>query len=485
MKNNLIYLITVLFLAFPGITKAQTDLSQPVPIETGIRTGVLENGLTYYIKHNEEPKERASFYIIQNVGALLEEDHQNGLAHFLEHMAFNGTENFEGKGIINTLENYGVAFGSNINAYTSFNETVYNITNVPTNPEGLEDTCLLVLHDWSNHLLLTEEEIDLERGVITEEWRTRRNSGFRLRQKWFPVVFKGSKWTNRDVIGDTTVIKYHKPETLRDFYHNWYRTDLQAIAIVGDINVDSIENRVKDMFSPIKAVKNPPERPTFKIPDHDETYFVVATDDEATHSVINIYIRHENLDGKFKNYREFRERYIEMLYNKMAGDRISELLQKGEPPFINAYSRKGGFVRGYDIYNMGAIAKDGEEAKALERILIETERIKRYGFTAEELERAKKQVLANIENTYKQRDKIANSTYCTHFARHFLTGKPINGIEDYYMFGKETMPTITLEELSARAQKWITDKNISIALTRPAWKPWKLLLTRRNSRANP
>ena len=280
--TKLILLLSVILVTFMvKLGFSQSDLNEPVPVDSELRTGVLENGLTYYIRHNEEPKERASFYIIQNVGALLEEDDQNGLAHFLEHMAFNGTKNFEGKGILNTLEKHGVAFGRNINAYTSFNETVYNLSDVPTAPEGLIDTCLLILHDWSNYLLLTEEEIDAERGVITEEWRTRRNSSFRMRNQWFPVLFKGSKWAVRDIIGDTTVIRYHEPETLRSFYHDWYRTDLQAIAIVGDINVDEVEAKVKERFSKIPAVDDPKERIKFEIPEHDETYFVLATDPEA------------------------------------------------------------------------------------------------------------------------------------------------------------------------------------------------------------
>lgn len=468
MKKLINLLTIVLFISFSGITTAQTNLEQTVPIEESVKTGVLENGLTYYIKHNQEPKKRASFYIIQNVGALLEKDNQNGLAHFLEHMAFNGTKNFEGKGILNTLERHGVAFGRNINAYTSYNQTVYNMSNVPTDPEGLVDTCLLILHDWSDGLLLTDEEIDLERGVITEEWRTRRNSGFRLQQQWFPVVFKGSMWAERDIIGDTTVIKTHDPETLRDFYHDWYRTDLQAIAIVGDIDVNEVEKNIKELFSPIKAVKNPNERPVFTIPDHDETRFVVATDEEATRSNINIYIRHKNNDGKEKTYKGQREGIIRSLYNSMTSQRISELLEKGEPPFINGFTGIDGFVRGYDGYAIGATANDGEEEKALEAILIETERIKRHGFSPGELERAKKDFLSRIETQYKQRDKISNDNYCNKFADHYLTGSPINGIEDYFHFVQETLPAITLDEISERAEKWITDKNRSIVITGPA-----------------
>ncbi|MGF7140260.1 M16 family metallopeptidase [Roseimarinus sediminis] len=467
MSKLFIFLALVLAALMAKAGFAQTDLSKSVPNDPTLRKGVLENGMTYYIKHNQEPKERASFYIIQNVGALLENDDQNGLAHFLEHMAFNGTQNFEGKGILNTLEKHGVAFGRNINAYTSFNETVYNLSDVPTTHEGLVDTCLLILHDWSDRLLLTEEEIDLERGVISEEWRTRRNASFRLRNQWFPVVFKGSQWAVRDVIGDTTVIKYHEPETLRSFYHDWYRTDLQAIAIVGDIDVDQVEAKVKELFSQIEAVENPKERPAFKIPEHDETYFVLATDDEASQSGINIYIFDENKDGQQRTYADFREGFVRSLYNSMTSQRISELLQKGTPPFINGNTQRGGFVRGYDAYMIGATANSGEEAKALEAIMIETQRVKQHGFVESELERAKTNLLTRMESRYKERDKIRNDQFCREYAQNYLTADPAPGIEEEFRFANEILPTITVEEVSSKAKEWITPKNRAIVITGP------------------
>ncbi len=466
--NKLIFFIAVLFASF--LIKAgysQADLSKNVPIEPGIRQGVLDNGLTYYIKHNEEPDDRASFYIIQNVGALLEEDNQNGLAHFLEHMAFNGTGNFEGKGVLNSLEKHGVAFGRNINAYTAFNETVYNLSDVPVSPRGLVDTCLLILHDWADNLLLTEEEIDLERGVITEEWRTRRNASFRLRGQWFPVVFKGSMWAVRDIIGDTTVIKYHEPKTIRDFYHDWYRTDLQAIAIVGDVDVDEIEQKVIDLFSEIEAVDDAKERPHFKIPHHDETYYVLATDDEATQSQINIYIPHENKDGQEKTLADLRQSFIEQLYNQISGQRIEELLQKGTPPFIMGSTNYGSFVRGYNAYYIGVYANPNNEAEALRAIMTETERLKRYGVSESELERAKTNLLTSLENRYNEREKIKNDAFARQYAEHYLTKTPVPGIEFTYQFAQEILPTITADEILANVQKWISDTNRSIVISGP------------------
>jgi zinc protease len=459
---SFVTLFTLLFLS------AQSNLKQEVPLDPEVRHGVLENGMTYYIRHNQEPKERASFYIVQNVGALLEEDHQNGLAHFLEHMAFNGTEHFEGKGILNTLERHGVAFGRNINAYTSFDETVYNISDVPVNRPGLLDTCLLILRDWSNHLLLTDEEIDLERGVITEEWRTRRNSNFRMREQWFPVLFKDSKYAVRDVIGDTTVIKYHDPEVLRKFYHDWYRTDLQAIIMVGDFDVVDMEEKVKALFSTIPAVDNPIERPFFPIPYHKGTRFVVATDPEATQAQLTMYTLFENYDMKDKTLQNLRDGYVRSLYNSMSGMRIQELLQKGEPPFINGFSQVGGFVRGYDAYNLGAVAKPNSQAEALEAILIETERIRRHGFAESELERAKANYLTNLESRYKQRDKIRNDAFARQLSGHYLVKSPVPGIEFEYDFANSVMSGISTLEVSGMAKVWLKPENRTLVITGPS-----------------
>lgn len=466
--NKLILLLAVILASFiMKFSLAQNVLQQPIPFDPDVRYGVLENGMTYYIRHNAEPKERASFYIIQNVGALLEEDNQNGLAHFLEHMAFNGTQHFVDKGILNTLEKHGVAFGRNINAYTSFEETVYNLSDVPTTKPELLDTCLLILHDWSDYLLLTDKEINLERGVLNEEWRTRRNASFRMRSQWFPVLFKGAKYAIRDVIGDTAVILHHDPDVLRKFYHDWYRTDLQAVAIVGDFDVDQMEQKVKATLSEIKPIENPAPRPNFPIPAHDETYFVVATDKEAPQIQLSLYILSENKDGKEKTLADLREGYIRNLFNSMTGMRIEELLQKGTPPFVNGYTQISGFVRGYDTYIIGAVANPNEQAKALEAIMTETERVRRYGFTPGELERAKSNFLTNLESQYKQKDKIKNDTYARQCRDHYLTLEPMPGFDFEYQFAMQMVPGISIEEISAKAKEWIKPDNRTLVITGP------------------
>jgi len=449
---------------------AQYDMKAPLPMDPNVRIGKLANGLTYYIRHNAEPKERASFYIIQNVGAILENDDQNGLAHFLEHMAFNGTKHFPGrKGITNMLEKYGVEFGRNVNAYTAQDETVYNISEVPTTNPGLLDTCLLVLHDWSHYLLLVDEEIDGERGVITEEWRTRRDAGFRLRAQTIPVLMKDSKYAERDVIGDLDIIKNFKYQTLRDYYHKWYRPDLQAIAVVGDFDADQMEKKVKELFSKIPTPVNPAKREVFTVAPHDEILFVCATDKEITSSSVSVYIKYPETPVVEKNHQYMKNGILQSFYNTMLGQRISELLQKGNPPFINAQAGfGGGLVRGWNIYAISATAKPNEEAKALEAVYRENERVKRFGFTQGELERAKTNMLVGLESAYKQKDKTASENYIEEIKSNFLEGEPIVDFDYYYNFAKAIIPTITVEEVSALADQYINRKNMVIIVQGPS-----------------
>ncbi len=369
MKKQFILFLFSCILFIQG-NFAQANLQAPLPQDPNVIIGKLPNGITYYLRHNAEPKDRASFYIIRNAGALLENDDQNGLAHFLEHMAFQGTKNFPGKGIITTLEKHGVAFGRNINAYTAHNETVYNLSSVPTDNPALLDTCLLILHDWSYYLTLDDEEIDNERGVISEEWRTRRTPGFRIQKQMFPVLFKDSQYAKRDVIGSLDVIKNFKYQTIRDFYHKWYRTDLEAIAIVGDFDVKQMEQRVKEILSKVPAVENPTPRPFFEIPPHDEIYYVLATDKEAQNSSIEIATVFPEISAKEKNTHAYlKENILNAFYNSMVRSRISELMQQANPPFLGGSISFGGFVRGYNAYSISATAKPNEEALALETIL--------------------------------------------------------------------------------------------------------------------
>ena len=448
---------------------AQAKLEDPLPKDPNTVVGKLPNGITYYLRHNEEPKGQASFYIIRNAGALLEEDDQDGLAHFLEHMAFQGTKNFPGKGIISTMERHGVAFGRDVNAYTTQNETVYNLSRVPTENPALLDTCLMILHDWSYYLTLSEEEIDAERGVISEEWRTRRNSTFRMQQQMFPILFKGSKYAERDVIGELEVIQNFKPKAIRDFYHKWYRTDLEAVAIVGDFDVKDMEARVKKILSTVPAIKNPEPRPFFGIPAHDEIYYGLVTDPEASSSCIEIALIKEGVPAAKKNTHAYlKENLIVSFFNGMINSRLAEVTNQANPPYMNGSISYGGFVRGYSSYNLSTTAKPNEEGEALEALLTENERAVRHGFQNSELERAKTNMLVGLESSYKEKDRTDNEQYIQLMQANFLEQEPMVDIEYYYHYMKQLIPTITVDDINAKVKEWNNGKNMVIMVTGPS-----------------
>lgn len=447
MKRHLLILAGVLSATL--LLNAQPDLSSFPPFDPEVRTGNLPNGLTYYIRHNSEPQKRASFYFIQNVGALLENDNQDGLAHFLEHMAFNGTERFPGKTIISSLEKHGVAFGQNINAYTGYEETVYNLSDIPVDSPGLMDTCLMILYDWSDFISLTRREIDAERGVIIEEWRTRRNASFRMMEKYLPVILKGSKYEIRDIIGDLNVIRNFTPEDIGGFYTTWYRPDLQAVAIAGDFDAAEMEKKVIATFSQLKPVSNPEPRPQFEVPYHDEMLYVLATDKEAPQNSVALFIKHKPVAPGEKNLSYMRRQLMISLMNSMMAMRINELLQKGTPPFIAGSVSYSGFVRGVDVLSVSAAANPNMEDKALEAIYTEAERARRHGFGKAELERAKANLLMSYENRYKQKDKISNDDFINDMQENYLNGEPLVSVDFDYEFAKSVVPSITAEEVSA------------------------------------
>ena len=448
---------------------AQAKLEDPLPQDPNTVVGKLPNGITYYLRHNEEPKGQASFYIIRNAGALLEEDNQDGLAHFLEHMAFQGTKNFPGKGIISTMERHGVAFGRDVNAYTTQNETVYNLSSVPTEDPTVLDTCLMILHDWSYYLTLSEEEIDAERGVISEEWRQRRDANFRMQQQMTQTVFKGSKYAERDVIGELDIIQNFKPETIRDFYHKWYRTDLEAVAIVGDFDVKDMEERVKKILSSVPAIENPAPRPFYEIPAHEEIRYCLATDPEATSSGISIIMVKEGTPAAVKaTHAYLKEGLIASFFNGMIKVRLAEIMQQANPPYMGGSIGYGGFVRGYESYSINATAKPNEEAIALETILTENERAVRYGFLDSELERLKTNMLVSLESSYKEKDKTHNESYIGEMQANFLEQEPIIDVDYYYNYMKQLIPSITVEEINAQVKEWNDGKNMSIVITGPS-----------------
>ena len=441
---------------------------QPVPMDSTIRYGRLNNGLTYYIRHNEQPKERAEFYIAQNVGAILEEDSQNGLAHFLEHMAFNGTKNFPGKNLINYFETIGVRFGYNINAYTSLDETVYNLSEVPTNRGGIIDSALLVLHDWSGFILLNGDEIDKERGVIREEWRQGQNASRRLWAASNKIIMAGSQYSKRDIIGDTAVINHFSYQTLRDYYKKWYRPDLQAILIVGDIDVAQIENKIKALFADIPAPVNPAKRTFYQVPDNEEPIVGVFTDPEMQTTQVSLYFKQDPLPDEVKlSVQGYALSIVRSLISSMTGQRLDEIKQEPETPFTSAETAITDLVRTKDIFAFICSPVTGKEKAARERLLKEAESIKRFGFTSSELERAKTEMLSNYEKTYNERNQQKNNRLVREYARNFLTAEPIPGIEWEYKFLKDNLSMISLDMVNQIAKSHIGNKNIIYMVAGP------------------
>jgi len=466
MKRFLFFSVLI---AVSMASAAQATTSSSVPIDPEYRIGKLGNGLTYYIRHNTEPAGRASYYIIQNVGSILEKNSQNGLAHFLEHMALNGTEHFPGKSILNTLERHGVEFGSDINAYTSWDETVYNMSDVPVDKPGLVDTCLMILADWSDFITLSDEEINKERGVIIEEWRSRRNASWRMMNQMLPVLFEGSQYAVRDIIGDTLVLKTFNPDTLRDFYRQWYRTDLQAIAIVGDIDVNAVENKIKDIFSSIPAVANAAPRPENLLVPKPGTKYLLVTDPEASETAVSIITIDREPDKRARDEEYMRDGFVTGLMNAMMRNRFSEIVQKGTPPFISGSLNYNSFLaRDYNALTLSATVRDNEESKAFEAALTEYERARRYGFTEGELKRAKATMLSNFENIYKQKDKISNDDWASQIRDNFLSGEPIPSLDVQYEYYKRILPAITKEEVSARLKGLAVDDNSFILVEGPS-----------------
>jgi zinc protease len=459
-------LLAVVLSGFSLIGSAQQ--LAPVQMDPAIRYGKLDNGLTYYIRHNQQPKDRAEFYIAQNVGAILENDDQNGLAHFLEHMAFNGTKNFPDKGIIQYFESIGVKFGTNINAYTSLDETVYNLSEVPTTRPGIIDSALLVLHDWSSFITLAEKEIDSERGVIREEWRTGAGADRRMWKASNYLKYPGSQYAKRDVIGDTAVINNFTYQTLRDYYQKWYRPDLQAILIVGDVDVDQIEARIKTMFADIPAKANAGERPIYEIADNVEPIISVVKDQEARMTRINLEYKHKKLPAEIKlSIAGYLTGGINNLISTIMGYRFDEITQRADAPFVGGYAYYGELVKSTDAFQLLAVPKEGQELEGLKALLTEAEKMRRFGFTQSEVERAKTDLLKSLETAYNDRENQKNRNLVREYIRHFLDAEPIPGIEWEYQTMQQILPHITAERLNEVAKQYVTDENLIISFMAP------------------
>ena len=442
----------------------------PIPTDPNVRIGKLENGLTYYIRHNELPEDRADFYIAQKVGSILEEENQRGLAHFLEHMCFNGTTNFPGKALINYLESIGVRFGENLNAYTSIDETVYNIANVPVIRDGIVDSCLLILHDWANDLTLDPKEIDNERGVIHEEWRQGQGAMMRMYEQVLPKTFEGSKYGHRLPIGTIEVIDNFPYQALRDYYEKWYRPDQQGIVVVGDVDVEKVEAKIKEIFSPIEMPANAAERVYEQVPDNKEPIITIAKDKEQPSTMIYIWHKHPATPNEAKgNIGYLVQNYMFSMIAKMLNARLDELRQNANPPYIMAVTEDTDFLLAKTTQAFAGIAVSKEDGipTAIAALVREIERARKFGFTASEYARAKADYLRALESAYNEREKVRNAQYVQEYIRHFIDNEPIPGIEMEYTLMNQLAPNIPVEAINSILPQLITDENIVINIFGP------------------
>lgn len=457
------FLSLFLLLLAPASLFAQT-----VEQDASIRQGKLKNGLTYYIRHNAKEAGLADFYIAQRVGSILEEPRQRGLAHFLEHMAFNGTKHFPGKGkqlgIVPWCETIGVKFGTNLNAYTSVDQTVYHIGSAPIKREGIIDSCLLVLNDWSQFINLEPKEIDKERGVIHEEWRNRRTGMAmqRMMENVMPKIYKGSKYEDCLPIGNMDIVDNFPYQDLRDYYQKWYRPDLQAIVVVGDFDVDMMERKIQKLFGKIKAHKNPAERIYYPVNDNDKMIVAIEKDKEQPIILGHLYMKSEATPDSEKNSVKYqREDYINGLITYMLNGRLSEKKQVANPPFMSATVKNGAFFvsRTKDAFSLSISCKQDNVLGGVSVAVGEVERARQHGFTQSELERAKKLYLNAAERQLKMEKDYKNSHYVSQCVNNFLEGEPILTPTYNLQLVKLFDGEVSLAEVNSQVGEIITDKN--------------------------
>lgn len=457
--------------------------SQKVEADKSYRIGKLSNGLTYYLKYNAKEKGLAEFFIAQRVGSILEEPRQRGLAHFLEHMAFNGTKHFQGNGkslgIVPWCETIGVKFGANLNAYTSVDQTVYNISAVPIMREGIIDSTLLILHDWSHFLLLEDNEIDKERGVIHEEWRTRR-AGMaiqRMMERVMPTIYKGTKYEDCLPIGSMDIIDNFPYKDLRDYYLKWYRPDLQAIIIVGDIDVDKMEQKIHSVFSDIQKPENPANRIYYPVPDNKKMIVAIDKDSEQPIMFVTLYMKQESTPDSEKDLiLTQRKKYLSSLIIKMLNNRLSDIRKQYKPPFHSASVNDGSFFisKTKDAFSVSFGCLQENVKGSFDAVIGEVERARQNGFTMSELQRAKTTLLKSVEHRYAERKEQRNRTFVKKALQNFLDNDPIMSIEYYYKLIQTFNAQITLSEVNKEVAELISNKNQVLTIYAPLKKDFPI-----------
>ncbi len=463
---------SVLMACLLAVSFSYAQQSQSIPVDPNVRIGHLDNGLTYYIRYNAEPKGQANFYIAQKVGSILEDENQRGLAHFLEHMCFNGTANFPGNGVIEYCESIGVKFGADLNAYTSIDETVYNIDNVPVaNVPSAIDSCLLILHDWADGLLLEADDIDHERGVIHEEWRGRMNATMRQYEKILPALYPDNKYGERLPIGLMEVVDNFPYQALRDYYEKWYRPDQQGIVVVGDIDVDMIEAKIKDIFGTIATPVDPAERYYVQIADNQTPIVTMATDPEQPYCQTYIFAKHDATPREMKSDMSYMiYSYAVNAIDMMLNARMQEMLQSPEPPFMMASvaAEEDYFIAPTKKAFTGIVVTSPEGfTKGVTALFREMLRAQRGGFTASEYERARADMLTHIESAYNQRDKRKSSDFCAEYVRHFIDNEPIPGIETEFALMNQIAPMIPVDVINQIVSQLNPEQNLAVACMLP------------------
>ncbi len=450
---------------FAAASFSQIDLSAPIPVDPKVTIGKLQNGLTYYIRKNNKPEKKVELRLAVKVGSLLERDDQQGLAHFLEHMAFNGTTSFKKNELDSYLQSIGVKSGAHSNAYTSFNETVYELT-IPTKKKELLDKGLLILSEWASGITLEPAEIEKERGVVLEERRIGLGADERMREQYYPKLFKNSRYAERLPIGKEEVLKNFRYQSLIDFYEDWYRPDLMSVIVVGDIDPVAAQKKINDLFAGIKRKRlNVPERISYLVPDHDETLISIATDKEATSTYAEVYVKRDAKPEK--TLRDIRENIIQTFFNWMLNERLDEIIETPEPPFIEGFAGFSLLTNDKDSYVVYGETKPKDVAKTLETLLFESKRAEKFGFTITELARQKLDFLSFKENEFNERGTTDSATFVSSYVDNFLKGSAIEGIEFGYDFAKKIVPSITIAEVNLLARETISERNRVVIVSGP------------------
>ncbi|SHM45039.1 zinc protease [Chitinophaga jiangningensis] len=453
-----------LMLLSASINTTNAQQNQVIPLDTAVRTGKLPNGFTYYIRRNTEPQQRALFYLVNKVGSILEDDDQQGLAHFMEHMNFNGTTHFPKNELVDYLQKVGVRFGADLNAYTSYDETVYQLP-IPTNNPSLVTKGIEIMRDWAQGALLETDDINKERGVILEEKRLREGVAARLQEKTMPVILNNSRYTFRNPIGTDTILKTFPVAAIRRFYHDWYRPDLQALIIVGDINPVLVEQQVKQQFASLKNPDHARPRPDYKIELTGKNQWLLLTDPEITATELEILVKHPGTE--LKTTTDYLQAVKRGLFNQLLAYRLSELSQQANPPFLGVKAGIGNLTGGLAQFGFSVTAKPGKLKEAFELAWSQVEQVKRYGFTQTELDRAKTAYMTNLEKAKREVSKTPSNNYVAEYQQLFLNGAATPGFDWEYRFMQQQMPGIGLADIQAVATQYITATNRDIFVAGP------------------